>query len=168
MSDDDVDKLVRLLQFLPAPARRNFATALYDVGVRVHRELPVAPNNADKLNGIVQIAQALQFMPPPSRKMFATALYDLGVRVHPELATREKLVVGGAPITGKLQMLVSRSSGWDIALVREWSPELADKIEAAETEEQKQQVLAEIRARFPVLIAEAENRHAAANYQDAR
>lgn len=164
MSDADVDKLVKVLQFLPAPARREFATALYDMGVRVHRELPVAPNNVVKLNQCVLIVKVLQFLPPPARKQFATALYDVGVRVHPELATRQDLVVGGVPVTG----LPSQASSADSELLRQWSPELADKIDAATTEEQKQQVLADIRARFPALIAEAENRHAAANYEDAR
>lgn len=162
---DDVDKLVKLLQFLPAPARREFASGLFDVGVRVHRELPTTPNNVDKLNGCVQLAKVLQFLPPPARKMYATALYDLGVRVHPELATRQQLVIGGMPITGD-QPRVGRNA--DMALVREWAPALADKMDAATTEEQKQQILAEIRAQYPQLVSEVENRHAAANYEAAR
>lgn len=167
MSDDpEIEKLVRVLQFLPAPARREFAAGLFDVGVRVHRELPTTPNNVDKLNGCVLLAKVLQFMPPPARKMYATALYDVGVRVHPELATRQQLVIGGMPITGEDRPAVGRNA--DMALVREWAPALADKMDTATTEEQKQQILAEIRTQYPQLVAEVENRHAAANYEAAR
>lgn len=123
------------------------------------------PNNIDKLNGSVQIAQVLKFLPPPARKQFATALYDVGVRVHPELATQEQVIVGGVPVAADRRPVRKVA---DLALVREWAPALADKIDAATTDEQKQQILNDIRAQYPALIAEAENRHTAANYEDAR
>jgi len=116
-------------------------------------------SDTEKLNQCVLIAKALWFLPPPARREFAVGLYDLGVRVHPELATQQ-IMVSGVPGMGAHapQRPVSRSGRDQWALVREWAPDLADKADAATTEAQKQEILAEIRTRYSDIIAEAEQR----------
>lgn len=119
--------------------------------------------DADKLNQCVLIAKVLWFVPPPARAKFADTLYQFGIRLHPELAT-QSVMVGGVPGMGEFRprIPVSNNARDQMALVRQWAPDLADKMDAATTEMHKQQILADIRSRYSQLVAEAEHKMATA------
>lgn len=122
----------------------------------------------DKLDQCVLLGKALWFLPPPARSKFAEGMFDLGVRIHPELATTN-LLVGGAPGLGahRPRRPVKVESRRDAEnIIRTYLPELADKLGAATTEAQKQQLLTEIREQFPNIIAQAEQRLAVADPED--
>lgn len=104
------------------------------------------------------LAKALWFLPAPARAEIADGLYGLGVRIHPELATKELQTDDpaglGAHRRQRLVNITAARSGQDsMAIVRQFAPELAAKIDAAETERQKQDLLAEIGERYPDIIA---------------
>ncbi|MBY0442814.1 MAG: hypothetical protein K2Q25_11890 [Mycobacteriaceae bacterium] len=115
----------------------------------------------DHLDQCQMLAKSLWFLPAPVRGEIASGLYSLGVRVHPELATKEVQLQGPAGLgEHRLPRLVNitttrlRQDG--MAIIRQFDPELAAKIDAAETERQKQELLAEIRDRYPEAIAQAQ------------
>lgn len=124
---------------------------------------------ADKLNQCVLIAKVLWFVPPPAKAKFAATLYEFGIRIHPELAT-QSIMVGGVPGMGEFRprVPVSNNARDQMALVRQWAPDLADKMDAATTEVQKQQILADIRSRYSQLVTETEHKLAAAMEGTAR
>lgn len=122
----------------------------------------------DKVGQCAELSKVLWFMPAPARAQVAVGLYDLGVRVHPELATKELVAQGPAGMgehrKQRLAPIASREEF--LAMVRHFDPVLADKIEAAQTDEQKRAVAAQIRLRHPEIIANAEQRLAAAKPED--
>lgn len=122
----------------------------------------------ERVAACAALAKVLWFMPPPARAQVAVGLYDLGVRVHPELATKELVTQGPAGMgEHRKQRLTPIASRDDfMAMVRRFNPALADKIDAAQTDEQKRAVAAEIRLRHPEIIANAEQRLAATTPED--
>lgn len=121
-----------------------------------------------KLDQCRMLAKCLWFLPPPARAPIADGLYGLGVRVHPELASKELVTEGPAGFgphrPQRLAKIQSRTDAMDI--IRQFNPELAGKLDAAETERQKQDLLAEIRQKIPEVIARAEQRLAEVSPED--
>lgn len=121
-----------------------------------------------KLDQCRMLAKCLWFLPPPARAPIADGLYGLGVRVHPELASKELLADGppglGAHLPQRLANIKSRADS--MAIIRQINPELADKIDQAETERQKQQLLTEIRQQIPDVIERARQRLASVSPED--
>lgn len=122
----------------------------------------------DKVAQCAALAKALWFLAAPARSQAAVGLYDLGVRVHPELASKHLVAQGPAGMgEHRRQQLAAISSPDQVmAIVRRFAPEMAARIDAAETEEQRAAALAEIRRRHPNLIADAERRLAAVDPDD--
>lgn len=117
----------------------------------------------DQLDQTVLLARVLWFLPAPARTPYAQRLFELGVRVHPDLATKDVMVTGPAGLgEHRPRSLVDIKSARDgLGAVQEFAPDLYDKMQAATTERQKQQLLADIRARFPDMIGNAEQKLAA-------
>lgn len=114
----------------------------------------------EKLNQQVMLARALFFLPAPGRGPVAEGLYDLGVRVHPELATKE-IQTSGPPglVNHSPRRLVEIKSQQEcMEFIRKFKPELAARIAAAKTPADKRAVMADIRAKHPELIAEAQRK----------
>jgi len=120
--------------------------------------------DVEKLDQCVMLVQVLRLtFPAPYCATLASALYDLGVRIHPELATK-KLEGLGTMGPFQQQRVVGVSDDRDKALMRHFAPHLVDKMDLAE--EEKQAVLAELRAKHGNRIAEIEQRLAAAKPED--
>lgn len=122
----------------------------------------------EKVDQCVLLTKVLWFLPAPAKVKVAEGLYDLGVRVHPDLATKQLMVGGPAGMGGhRPQQMVRRADpDFFMSVVRRLAPELADQFEAATTEEQKEALRAEIRAKHPDLIAEGEHRLSVAKPED--
>lgn len=111
------------------------------------------------------LVRALWFLPPPARATVASGMYDLGVRIHPELAIKQLEPQGAAGMgQHRAHRLVNASADQGRALMRQFAPHLADKMDASE--EEKQQVLAELRAKHGSKIAEIQSRLAATKPED--
>lgn len=114
------------------------------------------------------LGNALWFLPAPARGPLAEGLYELGVRVHPELATKQVLTSGAPGLANhsprRLVSIKSQEEGMDF--IRQFKPDLAAKMDAARTDAQKQAVMADIRARAPEVIAQAEQKLASASPED--
>ncbi|OHU68808.1 hypothetical protein BKG86_01775 [Mycobacteroides chelonae] len=122
-----------------------------------------------------QLAKALWFLAPPARGPVAAGLYSLGVRIHPELATKTLEREGPSSWGNHApSRLVSRAASTTdpIALLRSMGQvqpsllELADKMEAAQTEKDKALLITEIRAQFPDVIKNTEDRIAQSRPED--
>ncbi|MFA4080468.1 hypothetical protein ONA92_01980 [Mycobacteroides salmoniphilum] len=122
-----------------------------------------------------QLAKALWFLAPPARGPVAAGLYSLGMRIHPELATKTLETEGPSNWGNHApSRLVSKAATTTdpIALLRSMGQvqpsllELADKMEAAKTEKDKQLLIAEIRTQFPDVIKSTEDRIAQSRPQD--
>jgi hypothetical protein len=114
----------------------------------------------DQLDQCVMLGKLLFFLPPPARAPIAQGLYEMGVRVHPDLATKDVMFTGppgmGQHRMGRVVDIKTARDGMEV--IKQFTPDLYDKMQAATTERQKQQVLAEIRQRHPDLIAHAEKK----------
>lgn len=121
----------------------------------------------DKLDQCVALAKVLWFLPAPARSKVAEGLFDVGVRFHPELATKTVMVTGPAGLGGhRPRQLVKMESRRDAEnIIKNFLPDLHDKLQAATTEQQKQQILREIRERHPEVIAKAEQQLAAVDLE---
>lgn len=125
--------------------------------------------DVDKLGQCVLLSKALWFLPPPARTKIAEGLYGLGVRVHPELATEQLMVAGPAGLGAyRPRSPVSIKVRDNMDVIRQVAPALADRMDAATTETQKQQLLAEIRAQQSTIVAAAEARLAALKPEDSQ
>lgn len=122
-----------------------------------------------------QLAKALWFLAPPARGPVAAGLYSLGVRIHPELATKtlEKEGPSNWGNHAPSRFVSKAATSTDpIALLRSMGQvqpsllELADKMEAARTEKDKALLIAEIRAQFPDVIKNTEDRIAQSRPED--
>lgn len=142
----------------------------------------------ERLNQIHQLAILLRSMPPqkpggpriplpaPKLAQWATELVDkFGVRVHPELGSMELIVDPvGDERAGSLrpQRMVPRiDAGLLLTLLRDTADktgvadlaELADRIEAANTDDERKAVIADIDRENPGLIATARKHFDAAD-----
>lgn len=111
-----------------------------------------------ELDQLVMLSRGLWFLPRPARQPVSKGLYDLGFRVHPELATKQ-VVTDGVPGLANVapQGLVNiQSQREGEHIIRQFAPDLAEKMDAATTSAQKIALMAEIRARYGHLIAQAE------------
>ena len=108
----------------------------------------------EKVAQIHAIAQALYRLPPPARAMVATDLYDQGVRMLPELSTKRVVREGPAQLGNWAPGRLERNDAMDI--LQKMNPELADRVAAAHTEDQKAAIRDEIKAEFPDQIAQIE------------
>lgn len=127
----------------------------------------------EQLNDIRMIAQVISSLPPqqpggpriplapPKVTQWAAELYsDFGVRVHPELARKD--VAGGESELGNFtsKQVVDRVDAEHLLGLLKTSgvPSLvvlAERIEAAETDEQKRLVLADIAREYPDVVRTA-------------
>ncbi|OCB42139.1 hypothetical protein A5721_28940 [Mycobacterium vulneris] len=109
---------------------------------------------------VMALADVLWFVPRPARRPIADKLHGLGVRVHPELATLQVETPGPkqfANITPQHVVAIDKTKGLEFlrgAAEQTGDPnlaDLADRIEAADTEEK----MAAERARLAPQIPDA-------------
>ena len=108
----------------------------------------------DKVAQCRAIAASLFRLPPPARAVVAADLYDQGVRLLPQLATKHVVRDGPAGLGNWAPAHLERSDAMDI--LQKVNPELAGRVAAAETEDQKAAIREEIKANFPDQIAAIE------------
>jgi hypothetical protein len=112
----------------------------------------------EEIDQMVMLSRGLWFLPRPARQPIAKGLYELGFRVHPELATKQ-VVTDGVPGLANIapQALVNiQSQREGEHIIRQFAPDLAEKMDAATTSAQKMALMAEIRSRYGHLIQQAE------------
>ncbi|WP_458317102.1 hypothetical protein [Mycolicibacterium brisbanense] len=116
----------------------------------------MASDSTARVFEVRALAQVLWFLPPPARPVIADKLHGLGVRVHPELATLQLERTGPAAMGNHAQqqpVTIDRDTGLRF-LRGSGNPklqEMADRIEAADTEEKR----AAERARLEPLIGDS-------------
>jgi hypothetical protein len=100
------------------------------------------------------IAAALPPLAPPARKILAHNLFDQGVRLHPEFATKQAVADGpDRQANWRPQQLLEMAKD-PFEIVKNFTPELAEKIAAAQTEEQRAAIREEIRHKHGSQIAD--------------
>lgn len=114
----------------------------------------------DKVGQVRAIAEALYRLPPPARAMIAADLYDQGVRLIPQLSTKRVVRDGPAHLGNWAPAHLERGDAMDI--LQKIDPQMAERIAAARTEDDKAALRAEIKTNFPEQIAEIEARMAEA------
>lgn len=97
---------------------------------------------------------ALPPLAPPARKILAHNLYDQGVRFHPELATKQSVVDGPDGQANWRPRHLLEMAKDPLEIVRNFAPELADKIAAAKTEDERAAIREEIRHKHGSQIAD--------------
>lgn len=110
--------------------------------------------NVEKIAEVRALAAALYRLPPPARAVIANDLYELGARMHPEFSDKQVVLEGpenmGNWRPGHLETLGAMD------IVRKFTPELASRIDAAKTEQDKAALRAEIREKYPDRVSELE------------
>lgn len=100
------------------------------------------------------VAAALPPLAPPARKILAHNLYDQGVRIHTELATKQAVVDGpDRQANWRPQQLLEMAKD-PLEIVKNFTPELAEKIAAATTDEDRAAIREEIRHKHGSQIAD--------------
>ena len=111
-------------------------------------------SDEDKVGQCRAIAAALFRLPPPARAVIAADLYDQGVRMVPQLATKRVVRDGPASLGNWAPTHLESNHAMDV--LQKVNPELAGRVAAAHTEEDKAVIREEIKANFPVQIAAIE------------
>lgn len=96
------------------------------------------------------IAELLWFLPPPGRMMIGDKLHGLGLRAHPELAELQLEREGPAALGNHAPQRVVRKTSMQEGMeaLRKIDPALAERIDAAKTEQQRADLGAELKAQI--------------------
>lgn len=129
------------------------------------------PELSQRVTEVRALAEGLWFLPRPARAPIADKLHGLGYRRHPELATLKVETEGPrefaniAPQHVVKMDQIDRDAGIEF-LRGSGNTELADRIESAQTEEQRAAERARLAPKIPESIKIAEEQLARTKPQD--